>query len=49
MADTRAVDAALGLSPKVDWRDGVTRLAQWLAAEGGINLPVGNPALAQSA
>ena len=49
VADTRAVEAALDLSPKVDWRDGVTRLAQWLAAEGGINLPVGNPALAQSA
>ncbi|WP_347138994.1 SDR family NAD(P)-dependent oxidoreductase [Paracoccus sp. SSK6] len=49
VADTRAAEQALGLSPKVDWQDGVTRLAQWLAAENGVNLPVGHPPLKQSA
>ncbi|WP_299361539.1 SDR family NAD(P)-dependent oxidoreductase [uncultured Paracoccus sp.] len=50
VADTRAADAALGLGPKVPWQDGVARLAQWLAAEGGIALPVDRrPRLAQSA
>ena len=48
VADTRAAEQALDLSPKVDWQNGVTRLAQWLAAEGGINLPIGQP-LAKSA
>jgi CDP-paratose 2-epimerase len=48
VADTRAAEQALGLSPKVAWQDGVTRLAQWLASEGGINLPIGRP-LAKSA
>ncbi|MRX51900.1 SDR family NAD(P)-dependent oxidoreductase [Paracoccus sp. S-4012] len=49
VADTRAADAALGLGRKLDWRDGVTRLAQWLAAENGISLPVRGAALARSA
>ncbi|WP_254368019.1 SDR family NAD(P)-dependent oxidoreductase [Paracoccus sp. Z118] len=49
VADTRAAEAALGLSPRVDWQEGVTRLAGWLAAENGINLPVGMPALARTA
>jgi CDP-paratose 2-epimerase len=40
VADTRAAEAALGLEPKVDWRDGVATLARWLAAERRLNLPV---------
>lgn len=49
VADTRAAEAALALSPKVGWQDGVLRLAQWLAGEHGVNLPLGEPSLAQSA
>ena len=41
VADTRAAEAALGLGRKVAWRDGVTRLARWLAAERRLNLPIG--------
>ncbi len=41
VADTRAADAALGLSPKVAWRDGVAHLARWLATERGLNHPIG--------
>ena len=41
VADTRAAQAALGLGPRVDWREGVARLAGWLAAERRLNLPVG--------
>jgi CDP-paratose 2-epimerase len=37
VADTRAVDAALGLPAKLDWRAGVERLADWLAGERGLN------------
>jgi len=33
VADTRALDAALGLGPKLDWREGVARLAAWLARD----------------
>ena len=40
VADTRAADAALGLAPKADWRAGVARLAEWLAAERRLNLPI---------
>jgi CDP-paratose 2-epimerase len=40
VADTRAAEAALGLAPKVDWRAGVAQLAEWLAAERQLNLPV---------
>ena len=40
VADTRAVDAALGLGPKVAWRDGVAQLTRWLAAERRLNLPI---------
>jgi CDP-paratose 2-epimerase len=43
VADTRAAEAALGLGPKLPWREGVTRLARWLAAERGLNLPIGTP------
>jgi CDP-paratose 2-epimerase len=49
VADSRAAENALDLSPKVQWQDGVTRLAQWLAAEGGINLPIGQVPLVRSA
>ncbi|MFW2828791.1 SDR family NAD(P)-dependent oxidoreductase [Sphingomonas sp. ID0503] len=38
VADTRAGDAALGLGPKVPWRDGVARLAGWLAEARGLDL-----------
>ena len=44
VADTRAAEAALGLSPKVPWRDGVARLARWLAEARGINAPIPMPA-----
>ena len=40
VADTRAAETALGLAPKVDWRAGVARLAEWLAAERRLNLPI---------
>ena len=40
VADTRAAQAALGLAPKVDWREGVANLARWLAAERRLNLPI---------
>jgi CDP-paratose 2-epimerase len=33
VADTRALDATLGLAQRVGWRDGVAALATWLAAE----------------
>jgi len=38
VADTRAAQAALDLSPKVPWRDGVAALAHWLAEERGFTL-----------
>ncbi|WP_294394960.1 NAD-dependent epimerase/dehydratase family protein [uncultured Sphingomonas sp.] len=41
VADTRAIEGALGLGAKVPWREGVARLAQWLADARGIELPVG--------
>ncbi|VWX55016.1 SDR family NAD(P)-dependent oxidoreductase [Novosphingobium sp. 9U] len=39
VADTRKIDATLGLPEKLGWRSGVARLAEWLAAERGIDLP----------
>lgn len=39
VADTRAADAALRLSPKRDWRDGVAGLAEWLAEHRGLAFP----------
>jgi CDP-paratose 2-epimerase len=33
VADTRAIDAALGLEPRKPWRRGVRNLARWLQAE----------------
>lgn len=41
VADTRAAETALGLSAKVGWREGVAELARWLAAERGLNHPIG--------
>ncbi len=38
VADARAATAALGLGPRVPWRDGVARLARWLATERGLPL-----------
>ena len=40
VADTRAAEEALGLAPKVSWREGVAELARWLAAERRLNAPV---------
>jgi len=40
VADTRAADQALGLSPKVPWKAGVARLAQWLSDARGLNWPI---------
>ena len=39
VADTRAAEAALELSGKLAWKEGVARLAAWLAAERGIASP----------
>jgi CDP-paratose 2-epimerase len=49
VADTRAADAALGLSAKVAWRDGVAALARWLATERGfdVSLPEAIPVAAE--
>jgi len=44
VADTRAIDAALGLPRKLDWREGVARLARWLAEHRGIPLHEAAPA-----
>ncbi len=41
VADTRAAEEALGLGAKLDWREGVARLARWLSEERRLNLPVG--------
>ncbi|SEM57858.1 CDP-paratose 2-epimerase [Sphingomonas gellani] len=41
VADARAAESALGLTPRVPWRDGVAKLANWLAEERRINFPVG--------
>ncbi|MDB5688339.1 MAG: family NAD(P)-dependent oxidoreductase [Sphingomonas bacterium] len=51
VADTRAAEAALGLGPKVPWREGVATLARWLAEVRGIALPGGmaEPELARAA
>jgi CDP-paratose 2-epimerase len=40
VADTRAIDAALDLPTKLDWRTGVARLADWLAQQRGFVAPV---------
>jgi len=43
VADTRAAEAALGLGAKRPWREGVARLAQWLAGARGIDLAPAMP------
>lgn len=40
VADTRSVEEALHLDGKVPWREGVARLARWLAEERRLNLPL---------
>ena len=40
VADTRAAQEALGLGPRVAWRDGVRRLAHWLAGTRGLPMPL---------
>lgn len=46
VADTRAIDDALQLPEKCDWRSGVARLAAWLAEERGIPLASASASLA---
>jgi CDP-paratose 2-epimerase len=38
VADTREIDAALMLPAKLGWRDGLERLAEWLASERGLEM-----------
>ncbi|WP_254605006.1 SDR family NAD(P)-dependent oxidoreductase [Sphingomonas bacterium] len=40
VADSRAATAALALGAKRPWREGVARLARWLAEERRLNLPL---------
>lgn len=49
VADTSAAEAALGLKPKLAWREGVARLAEWLAQERGIAKPNARLAAANAA
>ncbi|MFZ5708005.1 MAG: NAD-dependent epimerase/dehydratase family protein [Pseudomonadota bacterium] len=44
VADTQSIDHALGLDAKLCWREGVTRLARWLASERGLPSPRTAPA-----
>jgi CDP-paratose 2-epimerase len=46
VSDTHAATAALGLGRPLDWRQGVTGLAEWLAADRGLEL---HPELASAA
>ena len=46
VADTSAVRAALDLPAPLGWRDGIARLAEWIAAERGLQL---QPELASAA
>lgn len=39
VADTRAAQQALGLGARVPWREGVQRLATWLADARGLPMP----------
>jgi CDP-paratose 2-epimerase len=43
VADTRAARAALGLGTPTPWREGVARLARWLASERGIDVGRSEP------
>lgn len=47
VADTRAIDAALGLGPRKGWRTGLTDLAAWLSANRAQSAPVAAPAPAR--
>jgi CDP-paratose 2-epimerase len=38
VSDTHEAQSALGLEPPIGWRDGVARLAGWLARERGFDL-----------
>ena len=49
VADTRAVDRALALPRKLDWRTGVTRLLRWLEQERGLAATCPQPPLAAAA
>ena len=40
VANTNAARSALGLETPISWRDGVARLAEWLASERGIAIDV---------
>lgn len=46
VADTRAIDAALGLPAKRDWRSGVARLADWLTKQRDLVAPAASIPLA---
>jgi CDP-paratose 2-epimerase len=48
VADTRAADAALGLTPRKAWREGVRDLARWLSQARGLPLTVDAPMAAQA-
>jgi CDP-paratose 2-epimerase len=39
VSDTEKARNALGLNPPIDWREGVAKLAAWLASERGESLP----------
>lgn len=44
VADTRAIDATLGLPAKLDWRQGIERLLHWLSEERGLPFPASSRA-----
>ena len=46
VADTRSIDQVLDLPMKLDWRDGVERLACWLAEQRGIEMAPMHPQVA---
>lgn len=48
VADTRCADRALGLRTKLDWREGVTRLAEWLTRQRGLSIGASHPVMATS-
>lgn len=43
VADTAAVRAALDLPPPLGWKEGLARLARWLAQERGVTIPDRQP------
>ncbi|RST29515.1 SDR family NAD(P)-dependent oxidoreductase [Sphingomonas ginkgonis] len=49
VADGRAVRRELGLKAPVEWRSGVTALAEWLAGERGLSLGAREPMAAGAA